>query len=320
MWFLNEFDTFEQQEVVDPKITGPASTPKYWSELSRAHNFKKHTIEAQTRQNHARTFFTSLTLALAMNLSKNFVDLNNKAVACLSQGHYDESVAALGDALSSLKLCRDLEDAAARLEVVQQSYSNPQQFTFPIAGGEQSVKKAHCPLSSVALTFTDSQHQQQQKMTAFNSTFSIFNRALTISNANDLESSVSKNYNRLMTMLLYNMALALHIKAVRTGKTTELEGSLQLYEMSFSVLEDAWSQFDVNDMLLFLLAIFVNMAHIHSVLFNGEKTRTCIQWLKALAANPVFLQLMQRTENSPFFLELLVVLKQERFLVCSPAA
>jgi hypothetical protein len=123
-----------------------------------------------------------------------------------------------------------------------------------------------------------------------------------------------------MATLLYNLGLALHVNAVNNGKTSELEGALTLYEMSFSVVEDSWSQFDVDDLMLLLLALFNNMGCIHSILFNSKKTKTCVEWLKMLSANPIFLRLMQKTEHAPFFLNLLVVLKQDPFLVCSPAA
>lgn len=228
-------------------------------------------------------------------LSSNIVGLNNQALEYMMLGNHNETVGALGAALSNLRMYQDAVSSCSSLD----------QSKLPLHKTVESPKSP--PLCSIPLTAPPA--------TACTSMFTLFHRALAIPHCNAMEG----NTDRIMAVLLYNMGLSLHLQALRSGRTTELNGALQLYEMAFAVVEDAWSELEVNDLMLLLLALFNNMGHIHSSRFDNVKTRTCLDWLKTLAANPVFQALMERPEYAPFFLKLLVSLKQGRH-VCSPAA
>ena len=259
-----------------------------------------------------------------MNFSHNIIDMNNKAVGCLLQGDSDGAVQTLGAALSSLQLYQEFETAAkAHLQAHQGGacststtghHAPTATLSFPehllnsmVSGSSDS------PMRSVPLT-------HDGMADGSSGTFPVFNQAMTIAKAecDTMDGMISQNYQRLLAMLIYNMGLSMHLQALQSGKAAELKGALDLYEMSFSVIETEWQQLNVDDLMLLLMALFNNLGHIHSNLYNLKERETCIDWLKALAGHPTFHKLMQREEHAPFFMNLLVVLKQQQLI--SPAA
>jgi len=293
-----------------------------------------------------------------MNLASNIVDLNNQAVGYLFQGNNDGSVSALGKALSDLQLYRDVETAAKAHFQQQQQQHHQQfqnlecpdfqmQDSSPASGaplfnngsnssdncggcacptttemptssladklfGEKVVPAFNNPIRSIPLANPAAEASESSGR------FSVFSHALTISTNGAQNCEVSHNYQRFLAVILYNMGLSLHLQALNSGKSMELRGAQDLYEMSFSVVEQAWHEFDVHDLLLLLMALFNNLCHIHSTNYNVAQTETCVDWLKALAAHPTFQSLMGQDLYAPFFMNLLVVLKQQQ--CCSPAA
>ena len=238
-----------------------------------------------------------------MNIPQLVADMNNKAIQCLLQGNCDGSVAALSSALSSLQLCHNLQSAANANSPLNLQIS----MAMKLLEGNPT---SDAPIGSVVL--------EHECLSDCSGSFSVFNHALTIPNVCLLDSNVVKNYERLQSMLLYNLALTLHFQAMRSGRSEELRGALDLYEMAFSVVENSWQRLDVDDLMLLLMAILNNLGHIHSNLYNMERTQTCVDWLKALAGHPAFLKIMQRDDYAGFSMNLLVVLKQTPH--CSPAA
>lgn len=217
----------------------------------------------------------------------------------MMQGNHDETVGTLGTALSNLKMYQDAVSSSQAAGITDPS-------KLPLHKTLSSTGSALCsiPLQCPANSENDG-----------TSIFTLFHRALALPQCGVMDG----NTDRIMAMLLYNMGLSLHLQATRTGRTAELDGAVQLYEMAFTVVEDAWNKFEVDDLMLLLLALFNNMGHIHSSRFDTHKTHICLDWLRTLAANPVFQSLMKRPEYAPFFMNLLVALKQDT-LVCSPAA
>jgi len=273
-----------------------------------------------------------------MNFSHNIIDMNNNAVGFLLQGNGDGAVQTLGAALSSLQLYQEFETAAkAHLDLQQQHSMQDDDSNIEQGPQHQDCQTASSLsdhlLHSMAATHSDSPMvsiplTKDGMADGSSGTFSVFNQAMTIDKGDlifgdeDLKdgsgATISQNYHRLLAMLLYNMGLSLHLQSVQNGKTAELKGALDLYEMAFSVVETEWSRFDVDDLMLLLMALFNNLGHIHSNLYNLKQRETCIDWLTALAGHPTFHKLMQRDGYAPFFMNLLVVLKQQQLI--SPAA
>jgi hypothetical protein len=245
-----------------------------------------------------------------MNVPNIIVDLNNRAVRCLLQGNGNGSVAALQYALSTLQTHRDIEKVA-RTQIEIRVTRTQEQSLAEKPFHSTVVHSGHGTLASISLPLFGRDSE-------CSGTFPIFNHAFTLSKSADLVASVSKNYDRFMAMLLYNMGLSLHIQALRSGKSAELRGALDLYGMSFSVVEANWELFPVDDLMLILMALLNNLGHINSIFYNTDQIQVCIDWLKALTGHPAFLKLLQMDQYASFSLNILVVMNQtER---CSPAA
>jgi hypothetical protein len=240
-----------------------------------------------------------------MNVPNIIVDLNNRAVGCLLQDNGNGAVAALQVALSTLQTWRGIEKVARTRRDIQVTLTQEQPLPL------HNINIGHSPLASISLPLFGRDSE-------CSGTFSIFNHAFTVSKSADLVPSASKNYDRFLAMLLYNMGLSFHIQALRSGKSDEMRGALDLYEMSFSVVEANWQLFHVDDLMLILMALFNNLGHINSMFYNTDQIQICIDWLNALAGHPAFLKLLQREQYAPFSLIVLVGTKQAQR--CSPAA
>ena len=240
-----------------------------------------------------------------MNVTQLIVQLNNSAVQCMSEGNTEGSVAALSSALSSLQVGQNARTKEASNVDLRMS------LALRLLGNITSSNNPS-PISSIELD-----HACLADSTC---SFSIFNHMLTVSNACLLDADVSQHYERLQAMILYNLGLTLHYQSMRTGRSDELQGALDLYEMAFAVVENSWQFIDLQDLMLLLMGLLNNLGHIHSNLFNQPQTKSCIDWLQGLAGHPAFLNLIQREQYARFSMNLLVVLKQFERQHCSPAA
>lgn len=245
-----------------------------------------------------------------MNIPHLVVELNNKAIQCLANGDCDGSVAAISNALSSLQLCQSM---AASPSSSRMNLKLNLAVKFMDAMKNNSDHNINTQMASLELNTTGS-------LAECSGSFSIFSHILTIPNAYELESDVTKNFERIQAMLLYNLGLTVHLQAMRSGRSEELKGALQLYEMAFSVVENSWQLMCLDDLMLLMMALLNNLGHIHATLYNMPQTQCCVDWLKGLAGHPAFLNIMQREQYSGFSMNLLVVLKQYSSQVCSPAA
>jgi hypothetical protein len=100
-----------------------------------------------------------------------------------------------------------------------------------------------------------------------------YSRALGIANA-------VEDKELLTSVLLYNMALVNHCRAIELGISSLLSISLNLYKMAASVLERS-SDIDASNELV-LLAIYNNMAHIHAYQWSSQEVRECIDNIRML--------------------------------------
>jgi hypothetical protein len=100
-----------------------------------------------------------------------------------------------------------------------------------------------------------------------------YSRCLTI--VDDVEDK-----ELLTSVLLYNMALVNHCRAIELGISSLLSTSLNLYKMAASVLERS-SDIDASNELV-LLAIYNNMAQIHACQWSSQEARECIDNVRML--------------------------------------
>lgn len=86
-------------------------------------------------------------------------------------------------------------------------------------------------------------------------------------------------------VLLYNTALALHLKGLQGEANFANKPSFHLaikfYKLAVGVLEQA----STVPCLLLLLALHNNLAHVHCSLYNVEEALQCVAWLKTVLSS-----------------------------------
>jgi hypothetical protein len=100
-----------------------------------------------------------------------------------------------------------------------------------------------------------------------------YSRALTV--FDDVEDK-----DLLTGVVLYNMALVNHCRAIELGISSLLSIALNLYKIAASVLE-RFSGVDASNELV-LLALYNNMAQIHACQWSSQEVRECIDNIRIL--------------------------------------
>jgi hypothetical protein len=98
-----------------------------------------------------------------------------------------------------------------------------------------------------------------------------YSRALTV-----FEDVTDKDL--LTGVVLYNMALVNHCRAIELGISSLLSIALNLYKIAATVLE---RDVDVSNELV-LLALYNNMAQIHACQWSSQEVRVCIDKIRML--------------------------------------
>jgi hypothetical protein len=118
----------------------------------------------------------------------------------------------------------------------------------------------------------------------------------------------------LIGVALYNMALVNHCRAIERGTSNLLTVALKIYEMAAAIIEDSNIQSGTGYLLQ--LAVFNNMAQIHSIRFATEDMFECLDKTKtflAAAADERFLD----DDYNIFFMNNII---QKEELILAPAA
>jgi hypothetical protein len=84
----------------------------------------------------------------------------------------------------------------------------------------------------------------------------------------------------LTSVILYNMALVNHCRAIELGISRLLSIALNLYKMAASILVSS-SDIDAHNELV-LLALYNNMAHIHAFQWSSKEVRECIDNIRII--------------------------------------
>jgi tetratricopeptide (TPR) repeat protein len=88
--------------------------------------------------------------------------------------------------------------------------------------------------------------------------------------------ATTKYFIKLSFILLYNLALAHHLRAATEpkSKTKRLQKAMKLYEIAFTMQLQ-----DLDLSVLQVMAISNNLGHIHTILRNETKSRRCFEHL-----------------------------------------
>jgi hypothetical protein len=100
-----------------------------------------------------------------------------------------------------------------------------------------------------------------------------YSRALAI--AEDV-----KDKDLLTGVVLYNMALVNHCRAIELGVSSLLSIALNLYKIAATVLERSCDVDASNELVL--LALYNNMAQIHAYQWSSSELRVCIDNIRML--------------------------------------
>jgi hypothetical protein len=115
-----------------------------------------------------------------------------------------------------------------------------------------------------------------------------YDRAFKLSNPRWLDFDLVENQSSLCSILLYNLALVHHIKAIKTGNTYSVKEALHCYRNSHIVLERAKDDVPLQRHILLLMGLLNNMGHVHATLFELYTTDQCIRWLScAIVSNQI---------------------------------
>jgi hypothetical protein len=210
---------------------------------------------------------------------------NTKAIALLQHNKLDDATRSFRRALACLfKLVGTKEDSAKKkmyssAEVMSTSESMHTTITESTSLVESVyIVKRSSLVESVSIDHPQSNAETNYLSTSPDNSFQFYNRAFALTS-----SSVNGEVDDILmaAILLYNMALAYHSKAMQTCATKELYRALKLYRMSFDVLQDN-SNISCDMVDLLLLALISNMGYIHSHIYDWDEMKNSHEVLHSL--------------------------------------
>jgi len=214
------------------------------------------------------------------------IDMNNAAVCALQQGRPEHALGLLSMALASLK---DHFTKRQQPGMVQEFTMMPATITQPpppTKTENPSPWRQHPYFIFDAAIRTEIEHygdtMLDEGLVVVPSVLSVTFGAL--SSHND---GLVLNYNKalmvlhclydidvLASVLLYNMAIVYHSRAIASGSSTLLTNALELYRLATDGIKSTRQYIDrASDFVL--LVSYHNMAHIYSSLFYPEEMRDC---------------------------------------------
>ncbi len=218
--------------------------------------------------------------------------MNTKAIALAQHNDLDEAIKSLRRALTCFyklvgtrkdctagKMCpRTPTELVDTSESMQATVVESVSIVESVSSVSVNTLSSTDTLSSVSVDLPQSNAETDYLSTSPDNSFQFYDRpfVLTSSSVNE------KVHDSAMTaILLYNMALTYHMKALRTCATKELYRALKLYRMSFDVLQDN-SNISCDMVDLLLLALINNMGFIHSEFYDWDKMKNSHEVLHSL--------------------------------------
>jgi len=233
--------------------------------------------------------------------------MNSTAVSFLAQGNHDISHCKLQMALEGFRNVLNSSQAGA-----------PQD--------DQMMIHDDSDMDGVSL-YTVEIHDPQHKALNDQCMVNIYNRAfvLTLPDAQDEDDekdplSVRQNEHTVPAILLYNMGLSHHIQAMNSCISSQLlRKAMQLYTMSFTLLEQASDI--LNDMdIMVLLALSNNMGVISaSQFFDRPGAETSRQMLDRILSSADCLEVLEEEDIEFFSLNLMFLTEHQQHALAAAA-
>jgi hypothetical protein len=213
-----------------------------------------------------------------MNSSK-MIDDNNTAVAFLRQGKHKQATDLLRTVIADLKnhfvahnQSVGFSESSFAMESDASSSSSSASFNdndnFPFIDVDQQQCKRS--VLSVPLWSDESVARKNDESLIF-----LYAQAFVLAN-------IDHRREVLIGVVLYNMALAKHARAIETNRSSLLMVALKMYGMAVAVVKGQTDLGVKSSSYLLLLALYNNMAQISLSCAAAEKLRQCLRNIEAL--------------------------------------
>ena len=219
------------------------------------------------------------------SVSKRLISLNNRAILSLWTGHVAQSCCLLTEASSILTMIR----RNVQKKKMQQQQQQQQQEKKNMNDGDnyQNPSPTHSSnfpfiFSWVDISFAYPSHENL-----------MIQRAVLVDDDDGDDDEADSNddsdgldrASRLCWAILYNLALACHLKACQAGASTEgrenFARAMGLYQM-LSHSADFFDGVPACHRTTFLLGLWYNQGHIHSEFSCHELTARCVVHVQTL--------------------------------------
>jgi hypothetical protein len=269
------------------------------------------------------------------------IKINNSAVAAMQQGRAKGSIDLLGEAITNLM---------DHFHINKSSLSSPSSRETPLPHRWRERPRARTVSDSSVETQSDISSLSFSSSSSSSLSLSSLHfdddedddfSAMEIAAKQDQPSLVSVHvhakkedddlvllYNRaiivvpseqdkelLTGVVLYNMALVNHSRAIERGTSSLLTVALKIYQMAASIMEDSEDQSGTGDLLQ--LAVYNNMAQIHSIRFSTEDMFECLNKTRTSLATAADESFVDEDDYNFFFMNTML---QTEELTVAPAA
>lgn len=267
--------------------------------------------------------------------SLQLIELNNNAVAALQQGKSKQAIESLRVALANLKHhFHALKEHEPQAPVPTPSCGTPWPplRDLPRVISDASIatqSELYASTSSLSLNDEATQGMDIDESEDLPSVFSVPVDPKTTSQCPTTEDDAlvfmytgalvlypDVDDRELITgVVLYNMALVNHRRALKKGTTSLLAIALKLYGMAASLMADRNNSDEIEGLLL--LAVYNNMAQIHSTSCSSLEMSHCLDKIRCLLADISDDSLIDEDDYTFFFMNSSLQVEE---LTLAPAA
>lgn len=252
-------------------------------------------------------------------MCKQVLEMNAKAVSFLLQGEHDSSHWALQVALEGFRNELNRKTAADNSSSSSSSAGTKRRLSFHQQQEEEDSMMTMMTDNTVLHTVLVGEDITASSAYCDN-VITVYNRAFVLkSEIEDEDPYFSReNEHTVPSIILYNMGVSHHILALKTGRSATLSKALQLYTMSFSMLQQASDMLDDFDILV-LLALSNNMGAICSELYDQQGAQTSQDMVERVLASSDCLDALEEKDLEFFSLNLMFF-SEHQMNILAPAA
>lgn len=236
-----------------------------------------------------------------MAFAARILENNRRGVDLMSQGDFQKSLLLFRRGLRRL-----LEKESSAKFTKKQKDTTPSPSLLV-----RSVSFQHmAPAMSKAESLQSSDQQA----------FSLFDRAFIIEASSEEAALLSSlvNIDRAVIIILYNMALAYQLLAMRNANNQEnnCARSVRYYQMAMEVLG---RHSEIDQSKIMFLAVANNLGTIYSSFFQSKQMQCCLEWMATVLENLYDSCEALADEYMFFHLNVMVLLGKEGVLAAPTA-